>query len=1114
VVSVLFADLVGFTARSDRSDPEDVRAALAPYHARVKREIERFGGTVEKFIGDAVMAVFGAPVAHEDDAERAVRSALRIPDAIAELNEATPGLDLAVRVAVNTGEALVTVGARPTEGESIVAGDVVNTASRLQQVAPVGGVVVGQATYRATHQLIEYEELEPVAVKGKSEPIPIWRAAQVRSRYGVDYEGVRAPLVGRQDELALLKQTFSRSLHESSVQLLTVVGEPGVGKTRLVREFFAFVDEQPDLIYWRQGRCLAYGENITFWALGEIVKAQAGILESDGPADAREKLTGAVGTVVEDQAERDWVTARLAPLVAAGSDVSAGEAGKEESFAAWRRFLEAVASFHPLVLVVEDLHWADRALLEFIDHLTEWATDVPLLLICTARPELFESSPGWGGGKRNAVTISLSPLSAEETTRLIAALLEQAVLPVETQSGLLERAGGNPLYTEEFVRMLVDRGFLQRRGRVWEVVADGDIPVPETVQALIAARLDTLPPDRKALVHDASVVGKVFWSGAIASIGGIEERAAIDGLHELSRKELVRRDRRSSVEGQAEYAFWHALIRDVAYGQIPRAQRAAKHRAAAGWIEGIGGDRVMDYAEFLAHHYGQALDLARSAGGFEPREIDLLKHQTRRFLVMAGDRAAPLDSVRALSFYERALELFPDEDPELPTVLAKTAESGFQSGRWELPEIERTYREAIELFRLRGDRVHAGEALVRLSSPVWVAAPTARAVELVTEGVELLEGTGAGPELAMGYAALAARKFLAGDVAEGLERSGRALALADKLGLPEVACRANQVRGMARCVTGDVDGLRDLREALRIGLESGLSVETSNSYVNLSFFLWSIEGPDVALTTHREAIEFSSRRGLERYRRWAIAETCWFHFDLGEWDDMLAVAAKAHEWDASRDWNIAVSALAYQALVHAHRGRLGDAAAVQEEFLDRARRIRDPQVLVPALGAAVLIERSRENPQAAVGLVEELHDAFPIDFLQPHTWFLPDAVRACVSAGAFDLADRLFPDPIPEAARYRNSVLTGRAILAEGRGDAAEASRLYGEASRRWAAYGHKLERGQALLGLGRCLAGMGELAEAMTSLRGAREAFVDLGARPLLEETDDWLQRATQRSS
>src|SRR6185436_11615086 len=371
IVSVLFVDLVGFTAASEKADPEDVRARLRPYHARVKQEIERFGGTVEKFVGDAVMAVFGAPVAHEDDAERAVSSALRILAAIDELNDEHPGLELAVRGAVNTGEAMVTLSARPAEGEGMVAGDVVNTAARLQQHAPVGGIVVGEGTYRATQALFEYEALEPVAAKGKSQTLSLWHALAPRRRFGVDVEPIaQTPLIGRDDDLALLQSTYARTLREVSTQLVTIMGEPGVGKTRLTAEFRRWVDDQPEIVFWRQGRSLPYGEGITYWALGEMIKAQAGILESDGRDQAAAKLDVAVDEVAADDDERDWLRSSLAPLVGASDMVASSE--RDETFTAWRRFIEGVAAQRPLILVFEDLHWADDALLAFVEHLVDW----------------------------------------------------------------------------------------------------------------------------------------------------------------------------------------------------------------------------------------------------------------------------------------------------------------------------------------------------------------------------------------------------------------------------------------------------------------------------------------------------------------------------------------------------------------------------------------------------------------------------------------------------------------------------------------------------------------------------------------------------------------------
>jgi class 3 adenylate cyclase len=1104
-VSVLFVDLVGFTERSDRADPEDVRARLRPYHARLKQEIESRGGTVEKFVGDAVMAVFGAPVAHEDDAERAVLTALRILDAIPELNEAYPELELAVRAAVNTGEAVVALGARPQEGEGIVAGDVVNTASRLQQVAPVGGVVVGEITHRATSHAFDYEELEPVTVKGKAEPVPVWRAIGLRARLGVDLVQAPTPFIGREHDLAMLKETYARTLRESSIQLVTVTGEPGVGKSRLVAEFRTFVDYQPEIVFWRQGRCLPYGEGITFWALGEVVKGQAGILDSDSPEEASEKLRSAIEAVIEEASEREWLEARLAPLVGLSPE-AAGAAERSESFAAWRRFLEAIAANRPLIVVFEDLHWADGAMLEFVEHLVDWSTSVPLLVVCPARPELYERQLSWGGGKRNSTTISLSPLSGEETTRLLSALFGQAVLPAETQAALLEHAGGNPLYAEEFVRMLTDRGVLTPQGRL---VQNGDIPVPETVQALIAARLDTLAPERKSLLQDAAVVGKVFWAGALASIGKVEKSTVKEGLHELARKELVRPARTSSVQGEDECSFWHLLVRDVAYQQIPRAARARKHRAAAEWIERIAEDRVADHAEILVHHFGQALELTRAAGA--TNDVDELEATLGRFLVMAGDRAVDLDLAKADVFYRRALELLPAGDLERATVLVKAAEAAFRGGRY--PEAERACREAISGFRAQGKTVAEAQATATLGNILWYRGESTQALEHSRKAIRLLEGEPPGRELADAFERTAFHYYVAGYQQEGLEWAEKALALAEELGLEDLAVRALGHRGAARCQLG-AGGLDDLRQALRLALELGLGYETGVQYNNLAYQVWLAEGPVQALEISRSGIEFSERRGLVRQAMWTSAESLWMLFEVGDWDELFRRADRLIEWDRGRGGSqIGVIALTEKARVLVHRGHFREAAVLEDDFLSRARQIGDPQVLVPALTAGALIKQARGDLWEAVRLMEELDRATPVG-APDRAVALPNALRVCAAAKAIGLGERLINAITGSTGRAKLAVVTAKAVEAEFRGEVERAAEQYAEAAARWDDFGSLLERGHALFGAGRSLLGMGRGAEAAAKLEEAREIFVRLQARPLVTEADACVERAAALSS
>ena len=1113
VVSILCVDLVGFVARSDQADPEDIRTTLRPYYTCVRRELVRWGGTVEKFIGDAVMAAFGAPVAHEDDAERAVRAALRIVEAVQELNAAEPGLELALRAAVTTGEAVVARGARTVEGGGIATGDVVNTAARLQAIAPVGAVVVDEATYRTTRHLVDYEALDPVSVKEQVEPIQVWHAKASRGPYGADSaEATPSPFIGRTHELALLKALYARAAREGSAQLVTVAGEPGVGKSRLVREFRAFVDWQPERARWRQGRCLPYGEGITFWALGEIVKSQAGILESDSPHEASDKLAAAIGAIIEDPTERDWLKTRLALLVGASAPGAGGPAERSESFAAWRRFLEAVADDRPLVLVFEDVHWAGAALLEFVEYLVDWATGLPFLVVCTTRPELFERHPGWGGGKRDSTTISLAPLSREETSRLIAAHLPGVELPGETQIALLERAGGNPLYAGEFARMLADRGIVERRGQTMQVAAGADIPIPETVQAVIAARLDTLPAERKALLHDAAVVGTVFWVGALAFMSGLDERAVEARACERSpRKELLRPVRNSSVKGEAEYSFRHLLIRDVAYQQIPRAARVRKHRAAAAWIERLAGDRVTDHADILAHHYGQALQLAKAAGlDDDTHELEV---QVRRFLIMAGDRALEFDARKAEAFYRQALKLSPPRHPDRARLLGKTAEAALVGGR--LSEAQRDFEEAIVEFRAQGEILGAGEAMVRLARTYWFRGETDRKRALLAQAIELLEREPPGRELALAYTHSAADHMVANRSPDCAAWSEKALALAQELGLDAEAIRARQLRGLARCQLSDlVGGLADLREALRLSLDLGLGNETIRSYGNLGDWVWVVEGPARGLDVKRAGIEFGERRGLTLPVMWAKAETLWPLFDLGQWDELLRIAGDLIERDRRQGGGqVTVVALTYMAYVFVCRGELSQAQALAEEFLPRSREIRDPQVLVPAVAVVSLIEHTRGNHVTTVRLIEEIEEVTrdrPV-FRARH---LPEALRVSVAAGAIRLAERLLDSNVHRAARHQHSVLAGRAVLTEAQGRHDAASALYAEVAEHWANYGFALEHGQAALGAGRCLVAVGRHHEAAAHLVEARRVFDALRAGPLLAEADRVLAQVKSAAS
>jgi class 3 adenylate cyclase len=1095
VVTILFCDLVDSTSRFDLADPEDVRTTLASYLSRVEREIERFGGTIEKFIGDAVMAVYGVPSVHEDDAERAVFSALRILPAIEEMNEGRPELPLAVRIGVETGEAIVDLGAEPSR-QGIVFGDVVNTASRLQSVAPAGEILVGEATHRLTKNIFEYRAIDPVSVKGKAEPLRVWLATAAKSRFGADvHRPSTTPWVDREDELELVKRTFARSVREPSVQLITLLGEPGVGKSRLVREFMSYLDDRPETVFWREGRCLPYGEGVTFWALGEVVKAQAGILASDGLLEAGKKLAASTSTLVSDPAEREWIRARLAPLIGLG-DAQPEGADRAETFSAWRRFLEAMASIRPLVLVLEDMHWADAALLAFVEHLMEWASGLPIFVLCTARPELFDRDPGWGGGKRNWSTLSLLPLGEEDTGTLVAALLPPGS-PRALQELVTARADGNPLFAEEFARMLGEQPPVNGSSAPHPI----DEQTPAGLHAIIAARLDTLAPQQKGLLQNASVVGRAFWAGALTSMSRRDRDAVHEDLHELARKELIRPLKTSSVESEDEFSFWHVLIRDVAYGQIPRARRAPKHIAVASWIEGMAGERLADHAELLAYHYSEALKLD-SAGS--PVDAEGLEARTRRYWVLAGDRAMSLDVARAAHCFERALELLPDDHPERAGLLARKAAVSFDAGR--LKEAQELYEEAIERARAAGDHLAEGSSLDRLATVLWEQGDTAGSRRRLAEAIEILEVAPHGPELADCYTSRASDRMVSGRFAEALDWAERSLALSTELGAEHLRPRALSFRGVARCFGGDVGGLDDLHAALSIAERAGLPREQANVLLILAEVLWATEGPSRALETSDAARELGMRRGLGD-----IVVNCWVQslaplFDLGRWDDVIAVADEQLEWsEAAGGGYDEIIARTWKALVTIWRGR--GRADAGGDLMQKALAIADPQVLVPAVAVSGQIALADGEPDVALGLIGALDDIPDVGLGWYREHFIIDLVRICVAAGDLAVASRIVGRGEAHAVRHRLALEVASAILAEARGETKEAAAGYAATVVEWRAHGYVVEEGRAALGAGRCLARLGR-PEAAATLERARETFTGLGATPWLEETDALLER------
>jgi class 3 adenylate cyclase/tetratricopeptide (TPR) repeat protein len=1040
IVTVLFADLVGFTSQAERMDPEEVRALLQPYHERVRADLIRWGGTVEKFIGDAVMALCGAPVAHEDDPERAARAALTIRDGL------TADGQLHVRIGITTGEALVALDARPEAGEGMAAGDVVNAAARLQAAARVDGILVDEATYRATSRRIEYREHEPVTVKGKAEPVRVREAVSARSQFGVDVRQLgQAPLVGRLREIDLLAGALERVKSEREPQLVTLVGVPGIGKSRLVWELFQQTDAASDLVAWRQGRSLPYGEAISFWALGEIVKAEAGILETDSTADAEAKLGLALSALSLERADAEWIGRHLRPLVGLEAPTELHGDRRGEAFAAWRRFLEALADQRPLVLVFEDLQWGDDGLLDFVDHLVDWATGVPLLIVGTARPELLSRRPGWGGGKPNALTVSLPPLSDSEAGRLVAAMVEHAVIPAALREVVLERAQGNPLYAEEFAR-LVSEG-----GRI-----DG---LPESVQGIIAARLDTLSRDEKELIQAAAVVGKVFWSGAV---GGMQERSRAEveeALHGLERREFVRRERRSSVAGETEYAFRHILVRDVAYGQIPRGMRAERHVQTAGWLESLG--RSADHAELLAQHYLSAIELARAAG----QSTDPYARRALDAVMEAGERAMALNAYpSAARYFESAIELMPADDPKRPAALfryGKALRFAEEAGADVLADAEAALRSV-------GDLESAAEAAVLQAELAWFGGDGPSSAAHLERAGKLVDHLPASASKAFVLSDLSRYHMLAARHQEAISVGRQALEVADALGLDEIRAHALNNVGTAKVSVGDPSGIADLESAVAIAMAMN-SPEAPRAMNNLASSVITYGEVERAYQLWREAFALASKIGNFSVARFAKPTLAVIDYFEGAWDSSLArLDAFIAEIEESGGHVQESPARSMRARIRFARGDLVGAQRDADDAVAAGRRIGGPQSLLPSLTfmAILLTELGRESK--ASELADEIlalqllsPDDFYVDAavllvqlgrgaelrrvaeqMSPTPWrALADALIDDQPGLAADLAEELRAGPIAAYVRLRAArQLVDLGRIAEARGQLAKAT--------------------------------------------------------------------------
>jgi predicted ATPase/class 3 adenylate cyclase len=791
VVTILFADLAGSTALGERLDPEQVRTIVGRFFEQMASVITLYGGTVEKFVGDEVMAIFGLPSTHEDDPARAVHAAQAMQTKLQELNselQRTHQLALNMRIGVNTGEVVADPQAAE-KGEFMVTGDAVNVAARLRSAATPGTAVVGDRTYRETTWLADYSACPPLALKGKAEPVVGWQLIGLRPEpVRRPTVGLRAPMIGRQDEFGLLQGLLQRVLRERRPHLVTVLGMPGVGKSRLVEELL----ESASGVSVRQGRSLAYGST-SLWAIGEIIRADCGILRSDSVPVMTHKLQQRLDELLAEKPAREQIGGQLASILAI--QVQEGTASTEESrenlFWSVRRFVEAIAVRTPLILVFDDIHWADAELLDLIEYLAQWTGGVPLLIVGMARPELLELRPAWGGGKRNSTSLFLEPLTGIDTDTLLKELLHihEPLPAVISAVGVAE---GNPFFVEEILRMMIDAGALRREDGSWTMAGDARMSVPDTVQGVVTARIDRLQREEKATLLEASVLGKDFWAGALAFLTGQPPGSLDSILQTLLVKDFLVERERSRLEGQREFTFTHLIIRDAAYQILPKARRAEQHRAFATWLEQTLQDRVEGFAELLAHHWLQAARLAKEVGRFA-QWAEVAPKALQYALAAARKAARVYANEQAITHFQTARDLADSLQDDANRVVAVEGLADVYALQAQWEEASRLYQEALTYHLDKGDEVRQARVQSRIGSTFSGVFDFRQALPHIQSAIQKLEGQQAEAELASVYIQMARTQAYIGNFRDAEQYARSGVQLADQLQLLPLAGEAHSV---------------------------------------------------------------------------------------------------------------------------------------------------------------------------------------------------------------------------------------------------------------------------------------------------------------------------------
>ena len=1004
LVSVLFADLVGYTALSEGRDFEDMRDLQTRYFDTARTVIERYGGTVEKFIGDAVMAIWGAPVAREDDAERAVRAALDLVDAVATMAGGSGSPELRLRAGVLTGEAAVTIGA---EGQGMVTGDLVNTASRIQAAATPGTVLVGDTTHRATEAAVAYSAAGERALKGKAEPVQLWQALRVIANRGGEGRsvGLESPFVGRERELRLAKELFHATVDQKSARLLSIVGAAGMGKSRLSWEFEKYLDGLVDTVYWHRGRCLAYGEGVAYWALADMVRMRARITE-DEPADtAIPKLSEAIAEAVEDAEERAFIEPRLQHLLGLTERVAPD---REDLFSAWRLFVERMAQQDPVVIVFEDIHWADAALLEFVEALLERSRSHPIFVLTLARPDLIDRHPGWGARVRSFTSVTLDPLDDEAIDALLRGLVPG--IDQDAVERIRERAEGVPFYAVETVRMLLDRGLLEPGQAGYRVTGDlSSLQVPETLQTLIAARLDALDVDERVLLQDASVLGRTFNARGLAALAGGDEASLRPLLDDLVRKELLYLDSDPFSPERGQYGFLQALVQRVAYETLSRRDRKAKHLGAARYLSESAGIEPDEIAEVIAAHY---LDAFRADEDAEDSEA--IRANACGWLERAAERATSLAAAEeAQRAFEAAAELA-DGPSECARLIERAGDMARMGNR--MNDAERLFARARELYTEAGDTHGAARTAVGIARALFFHGRTEEAIQLGEEAYSVLAGEELDQDGAKLAAELARLHYFVGDLDTAMARIESALPVAERTRDMSLLAFGLTTKALVYTADRPHESLALVQAARRIALDHDLVFDALRATNNLMVQLDRLDRGEDVRPLMEDALELARRRGDRQWIDVLTASMITEYVLIGRWDeaelmaqdyepftlDITSVAAHVDltelAWhrgleDESRHWLERASAagnpsdrrwqpnlLAQRRIGRIVEGRLDEALATTAEEIGETLEQREQDIFIAnALRAAASLAPLVEDRSPTEHALAAVKDAFGVD---------------------------------------------------------------------------------------------------------------------------------------